>query len=218
MAMEQQQPLAPEENPFYYTKLRQYDGLPTIGDCGRSDCCVASLDPKRRGKDNVSMPIFFEANDPERPTEKVYFLVDWLYDNRPMKDCIPLIVSKIIQHKITRLYAERNTEECIGMIIEDKLHEQGYYNCVIDEVYSTENKETRIMNSEGDIKSKIMFPRMGLYANSNDIGKALMNVYGYSYTKKVSFDDAPDSLALFAKRFLGINNKRYAKMSSFSRK
>ena len=217
MAMEQQQPLAPEENPFYYTKLRQYDGLPTIGDCGRGEFCVASLDPKRRGKDNVSMPIFFEANDPDRPTEKVYFLVDWLYDNRPMKDCIPLIVSKIIQHKITRLYAERNTEECIGMIIEDKLRECGYTNCVIDEVYSTENKESRIMNAEGEIKSKMIFPRMGLYANSNDIGRALTNVYGYSYVKKNAFDDAPDSLALFAKRFFGINNKKYAKISIFTR-
>lgn len=218
MAMEQQQPLAPEENPFYYTKLRQYDGVPSIGDCGRSECCVASLDPKRRGKDNVSMPIFFEANDPDRPTEKVYFLVDWLYDNRPMKDCIPLIVSKIIQHKITRLYAERNTEECIGMIIEDKLKECGYYGCVIDEVYSTENKESRIMNAEGEIKSKMIFPRMGLYANSNDIGKALMNVYGYSYVKKVAFDDAPDSLALFAQKFIGNSKKKWAKITTFSRR
>lgn len=218
MAMEQQQPLAPDENPFYYTKLRQYDGLPVIGDCGRSECCVASLDPKRRGKDNVSMPIFFEADDPERPNEKVFFLVDWLYDNRPMKDCIPLIVSKIIQHKITRLYAERNTEECIGMIIEDKLKECGYYNCVIDEVYSTENKESRIMNAEGEIKSKMVFPRMGLYANSNDIGKALMNVYGYSYVKKVSFDDAPDSLALFAKKFIGSSRKKLATITTFSRR
>lgn len=218
MAMEQQLPLAPEENPFYYTKLRQYDGLPTIGDCGRSDFCMASLDPKRRGKDNVSMPIFFEANDPERPTEKAYFLVDWLYDNRPMKDCIPLIVSKIIQHNITRLYAERNTEECIGMLIEDKLKESGYYNCVIDEVYSTENKETRIMNAEGEIKAKMIFPRMGLYANSNDIGKALMNVYGYSYVKKVAYDDAPDSLAMFAHKFIGTTHRKYGKFSSFNRK
>jgi hypothetical protein len=217
MAMEQQQPLAPEENPFYYTKLRQYETLPRIGEEGRTEFCCASLDPKRRGKDNVSMPIFCEANDPERPSEKVYFLVDWLYDNRPMKDCIPLIVSKIIQHKITRLYAERNTEECIGMIIEDKLNECGYYGCVVEEVYSTENKESRIMNAEGDIKSKMIFPRMGLYANSNDIGKALMNVYGYSYSKKVAFDDAPDSLALFAKRFFGTNNKKYAKISIFTR-
>ena len=218
MAMEQQMPLAPDENPFYYTKLRQYEGLPAIGDCGRTECCMASLDPKRRGKDNVSMPIFFEANDPERPTEKVFFLVDWLYDNRPMKDCIPLIVSKIIQHNITRLYAERNTDECIGMLIEDKLKEAGYYSCVIDEVYSTENKETRIMNAEGEIKSKMIFPRMGLYANSNDIGKALMNVYGYSYVKKVSFDDAPDSLAMFAYKFIGNSRKRLGKISTFSRK
>jgi hypothetical protein len=64
----------------------------------------------------------------------------------------------------------------------------------------------------------MIFPRMGLYANSNDIGKALMNVYGYSYVKKVAFDDAPDSLALFAQKFIGNSKKKWAKVTSFSRR
>ena len=78
--------------------------------------------------------------------------------------------------------------------------------------------ETRIMNAEGEIKAKMIFPRMGLYANSNDIGKALMNVYGYSYVKKVAFDDAPDSLAMFAHKFIGTTHRKYGKFSSFNRK
>ena len=97
---------------------------------------------------------------------------------------------------------ERNTEECIETLIQDKLREQGYTACIIEEVYSTEPKDRRIMSAEGDIKAKMIFPQYGMYAQSSDVGKALMNFYGYTYTGSVAHDDAPDSLALFAKRFI----------------
>lgn len=216
-AMDMQRPLPPDDSPFYFTKLREYETLPQIGENGRIDACYASLDTKRRGKDFLSMPIFFEANDAERKDSSAFYLVDWLYDNRPMKECIPLIISKIIQHKITRLYVERNTEECIETLLSDKLKEQGYTSCVIDEVFSTEPKDRRIMSAEGDIKSKMIFPKYGMYSQSNDIGKALMNVYGYTYNAKVAHDDAPDSLALFAKKFIVNSSKKYATFCAFNR-
>jgi hypothetical protein len=216
-AMDMQQPLPPDSSPFYFTKLRQYTTLPNVGECNRLDTCVAALDTKRRGKDFLSMPIFFEADDPDIKGNTAFYLNDWLYDDRPMKECIPLIVAKIIQRRITRLFVERNTEECIETLLQDKLREQGYTSCVIEEVYSTEPKDRRIMSAEGDIKSKMIFPRYGMYAQSNDIGKALMNVYGYTYTGTVAHDDAPDSLALFAKRFIMNNSNRYATISTFHR-
>ncbi len=217
MAMEQQDPFPPDNSPFYFEKLRQYTNLPQIGEMGREEYCYAALDTKRRGTDNLSMPILFEADDPERQGQKVFFLVDWLYDDRPMKECLSLIASKVIQHKITRLYVERNTEECIETLLKDRLEEQGYFSCVIEDVYSTEPKEKRILSAEGDIKSKIIFPQYGLYANSSDMGKALLNVYGYSYSGKMKHDDAPDSLALFSKRFIMNNRVKYATISSFRR-
>jgi hypothetical protein len=73
------------------------------------------------------------------------------------------------------------------------------------------------MAAEGDIKAKIIFPQYGMYAQSNDIGKAMMNVYGYTYTGTVAHDDAPDSLALFSKRFIMNAVKRYAKVTTFRR-
>jgi hypothetical protein len=206
--MDMQRPLPPESAPFYFTKLREYVDLPIVGQCGRMENCIAALDTKRRGKDYLSMPICFEADDPDRKGETAHFLVDWLYDDRPMKECIPLIVSKIIERKITRLYVERNTEECIEMILSEKLHAQGYYSCVIEEVYSTEPKDRRILSAEGDIKSKIIFPEYGMYAPVNEIGKALLNTYAYSYAKKVAHDDAPDSLALFVKHFIFSSRRR----------
>jgi hypothetical protein len=216
-AMDMQRPLPPESAPFYFTKLREYVDLPVVGEQGRMETCIAALDTKRRGKDFLSMPICFEADDPDRKGETAHFLVDWLYDDRPMKECIPLIVSKIIERKITRLYVERNTEECIEMILSEKLHAQGYYSCVIEEVYSTEPKDRRILSAEGDIKAKMIFPQFGMYAPSNPIGNAMQNVYGYTYTGKVAHDDAPDSLALYAKRFIMGGGIRLAEISIFSR-
>ena len=216
-AMDMQRPLPPEDAPFYFTKLRQYNDLPKIGECGRGDTCIASLDPKRRGKDYVSMPIFFEANDPDDEKDTAFFLKDWLYDERPMKNCIPLIVAKIIQHKITRLYVERNTEECIEMLLTNELKKQGYTSCVIEEVYSTEPKDRRIMVAEGDIKAKLIFPRYGMYAPSTNIGRAMLNLYGYEYKGAVAHDDAPDSIALFTKRFVMDTRQRYAEISTFAR-
>lgn len=216
-AMDMQRPLPPDSSPFYFTKLRQYTTLPLIGECGRLETCVGALDTKRRGKDYLSMPIFFEADDNDRENETAFYLVDWLYDDRPMKECISLIVSKIIQHKITRLYVERNTEECIETLLSDKLREKGYTSCVIEEVYSTEPKDRRIMSAEGDIKSRLIFPQYGMYSQSSDIGKALLNVYGYTYVGAVAHDDAPDSLALFVKRFVMNTTMRYATLSSFNR-
>lgn len=201
-AMDQQRPMPPDSSPFYFTKLRQYTTLPAVGENGRLETCVAALDTKRRGKDFLSMPIFFEADDPDYKGEIAHYLVDWLYDDRSMKECIPLIVAKIIQRKITRLYVERNTEECIETLLQDKLKEQGYTSCVIEEVYSTEPKDRRIMSAEGDIKAKMIFPQYDMYAPNNDIGKALLNFYGYTYKGTVAHDDAPDSLALYAKKFI----------------
>lgn len=210
-AMDMQKPLPPETSPFYYTKLRAYETLPKAGENGRTDSCFASLDTKRRGKDYVSMPICFEANDPEHNGEMAHFVADWFYDNRTMKDCLPLICSKIVQHNITRLVVERNTEEMIAELITDELKKRGYTSCVIDTVYSTEQKDRRIMAAEGDIKSKMIFPKYGMYAPSSDFGKALISLWGYDYKTKVENDDAPDSCALYSKHFIAKKGDKWVK-------
>lgn len=217
MAMEQQTPLPPDNSPFYYENLREYSSLPPINTCGRTENCLAALDPKRRGRDYVSMPIFFEADDPDGKPNNAFFLVDWLYEDKPMQDCIPLIAEKIINHKITRLVAERNTDECIAKLISDELEKRGYTNCIISDVYSNEPKDKRIMNSEGNIKSRMIFPVFGMYSLINPIGKALNNVYSFSYTGTVLHDDAPDSLSLFEKHFISNYSYRVAEPIFFDR-
>jgi len=210
MAMDNQTPLPPTENPFYYNNLREYATIPDIGTLGRTDCCNAALDPKRSGKDFVSMPIGIE-------TEEGHYIIDWLYDQRPMKECYDDIVAKIIQHKITRLYVERNTDEGIKPFLDKLLREKGYYSCTIEDVYSTLPKDRRIAEAESDIKTNIIFPKFNMYARSSPFGKALESLYTYSYVHKVPHDDAPDSIAMYAKKFVMKNIKTYGTCSTFSR-
>lgn len=195
MAMEQQQPIPPKGNPFYYTNLQEYTELPKIGEAGRTEYCFASLDGKRKGADYCSMPIFTQIGDK-------HYLIDVFYDNRPMKECYSGLVSKIIKHKVTRLILENNINEGLKELLEKKLYERGYTSCVIEEIYHYEQKDLRIAHSEADIKSGMVFPKFGLYARSSPIGMALEEMYGYTYLKKVEHDDFIDSLATYSKRFI----------------
>lgn len=210
MAMEQQQPIPPKGNPFYYTNLQEYTDLPEIGQNGRGEHCYASLDGKRKGADFCSMPIFTPIND-------LHYLVDAFYDNRPMKDCYSGIVTKIIQHKVTRLIIESNVNEGLKTLLESELKKRGYYSCIIEEIYHYEQKDIRIANSEADIKAGMVFPKFGLYARSSPIGMALEELYGYTYLKKVDHDDFVDSLATYSKRFIEGKAFGYATLQSFNR-
>lgn len=210
MAMDNQTPLPPADNPFYYKNLREYDVVPNVGESGRTDVCYASLDPKRSGKDYLAMPICCK-------TDSGYYLIDFLFDQRPMKEQYDKIVEKIIRHKIVNLNIERNTDEGISNYINELLLKRGYTSCKIEDTFNTLQKDRRISESESDIKSQIIFPRFGMYSPSSQMGKALQYVYTYTYTGKNEFDDSIDSLALFAKKYISPPTKQYASFSTFSR-
>ena len=210
MAMDNQTPLPPSGNPFYYKNLREYEVIPAVGTCGRTEHCVASLDPKRSGKDFLAMPICCKTDDG-------FYLKDFLYDQRPMKDLYDDIVAKIIQHKVTDLYIERNTDEGIASYLNELLSQRGYTSCKIEDVYSSIQKDRRISEAESDIKAQIIFPKFGMYARSSQMGKALEYIYTYTYVGKNEHDDSIDSLALFAKKFISNRVRQYASFSTFRR-
>lgn len=210
MAMDNQTPLPPQDNPFYFSQLREYESVPKVGECGRTEYCVASLDPKRSGKDFVAMPIFAKTNDG-------YYLIDFLYDQRPMKECYDSIVNKIIRHNINILYVERNTDEGISVLLNEYLKQRGFYNCKIEDIYNSLPKDKRIASEEADIKEGIIFPKFGMYSRGSQMGKALDYVYTYSYTRKNEHDDSIDALAMFAKRFINKTTKQYAQVTTFKR-
>lgn len=99
-AMDQQNPLPPEGTPFAYNKLDTYDVIPHED----SDTCWACIDPARTGKNYVTMLIFKKV-----PIGNLYkhYLVDCVYEMRPMDDMYPFFIEKIINHRITKLHIER---------------------------------------------------------------------------------------------------------------
>lgn len=210
MSMEQQLPIPPKNTPFYYTNLKEYSSLPQKGENGRSTFCCATLDGKRKGNDFCAMPILTKIGDK-------HYLIDAFYDQRPMEDCYSGIISKIIQHNITRLYVESNINEGLPLILKNKLAEQGYFGCQIEEVFNYEKKEDRIAGSEATIKAQIVFPQFGMYSASSPIGMALQEMYVYSYSKKPDHDDFTDALSNYCRCFISQNDMQYAKMESFKR-
>lgn len=210
MAMEQQTPLPPKNTPFYYTNLKEYSDLPPVGEQGRTEYCLATLDGKRKGADFCAMPILTKIGEE-------YLLIDAVYEQKPMAECYTDIVTKIIQHNVTHLVLESNINEGLVKILTDMLHQHGYYACKIEEVYHYEKKEERIAGCETLIKTKIRFPQFGMYSPSSPLGMALQEMYVYSYKKKAEHDDFIDAISTFASKFIGNKMNNYATFSTFAR-
>lgn len=203
----QQDPIAPEGLEFDWSTLMQYDSLPDH----EQECRYASLDPARKGKNYVSMPIFYKYYSSEK-----YYLADFLYKKKSMKELYDLIVDKIIFHRLNKLVIENNTDTSLKEVLETKLRERGYFGCTIIEKYSTINKEKRINDHQGDIRGMIVYPKKGMYSSNTDMGKAMEGITSYSFNYPAKFDDGIDSIALFVMEFISTNN-HFAKVQSFNR-
>jgi len=195
----QQDPIPPEgldfakENLSYYTEYPLNENGETFFDGG----CYAVLDPARKGKNYVSMPIFKFNTENNK-----YYLIDVMYKKKSMKELYDIIVSKIIEHQVTHFTIENNTDTSLKYLIEKMLEEHNYFNCVIDERYENVNKEQRIKNYAGDIKNAIIYKDKSLYASSSDYGIFMYQLNSYSFDSANKFDDAPDSIALFAYKYI----------------
>lgn len=198
MAMEQQQPLPPDNSPFYIDNLQSYEIIP---EDGRSEFCWAALDTARIGFDYNSMPIFCKVGDK-------FYLKDCLYLNEPMDTMYEKIVDKIAQHKITKLVVEKNIDVSLRALLTKLLQERGINYCEIIEVYATIKKEEKIYNMEQTIKNFIVFPANGLYSYVSQMGKFMNDVYSFSYIHKNEHDDSIDSVATFCQRMIVLPQKK----------
>ena len=188
----QQRPTSPEGMVFDYNKLKTYDNLPS----DLSEVSYAVIDPNRKGKDYLSMPIFRKNSVGE------YYLTDILFEQTSTKYLIDSICDKVIQNKIVFLAVESNTDSSLAETIRLKLIEKGYNACVIAEFYSTEVKEIRINSMKDLIKDKINFPSKNKYGVNSNMGKAMQQLTIYSFDFPNKHDDMPDSLAMFAKQII----------------
>ncbi len=188
----QQDPIAPTGLEFADELLEHYEELPK-NDKGEDLClpyCFAVLDPARRGKDNVAMPIF--KTDGEK-----YYFIDCIFQKKAMTELYDLIVDKIIQYTITKFVIENNIDTSLKTLLTEKLKAKGYNLCEIVEKYNTVNKEQRIKDARGDIKRFILFKEKKAYKPNSDYGKFMKNFTTYSFDYASKNDDAPDSMAMF---------------------
>lgn len=196
----QQTPIAPSGREFAYENLTTYDTLPKIANPN----VYAVLDPTRKGKDNISMPIFVKSDDGEE-----HYLIDWYYKPVAMTEAYDEIVSMIVTHRITHFHIENNTDTSLATLLEMKLKERNYNNCDVSEVYNTVNKEVRIKDARGLIKRKMRFKQKGSYSTNSMIGKAMEAFTTYSFDFPNKRDDAPDSLALYVNKFILEEGAKY---------
>jgi len=195
----QQNPIAPTGMEFAYENLKQYDTLPK----DLNTYAYAVLDPTRKGKDNISMPIFNMTGDGEE-----HYLIDVIYKRIAMTEAYDLVIDKIYEHRITNFVVENNTDTSLKPILEMKLKEKGITFCVIREKYNTAKKEIRIKDMRGLILRKMFFKKKGLSASNSDYGRFMTAFTTYSFDYANKNDDAPDSLALYVAEIIMDNVKR----------
>ena len=197
----QQDPIAPTGLEFAYELLETFTSLPKQenGEPYYENYCYASLDPARRGKDNVAMPIFKNSFNGK------YYFIDCIFKKKPMSDLYDEIVDKIIEHKIIDFVIENNTDTSLKTLLEEKLESKGYNLCIIREKYNVKNKEQRIKDMRGHMKANIIFKEKNLVKPNTDYGRFMQNFTTYSFDYANKNDDAPDSLALFtAETIIGV--------------
>ena len=194
----QQEPIAPTGREFADDLLEHYEELPITenGEKDYSSGSYAVLDPARKGKDNVSMPICRHGND------DYYYMTDCVFEQKPMSELYDLIVDKIIEHNIVELVIENNTDTSLKALIELKLKEKGYFNCEIKEKYNTVVKEQRIKDNRGIVKRRIKFKKKTKYFPNTPYGRFMRNLNYYSFDFPNKHDDAPDSACMFASEII----------------
>lgn len=202
-AIYQQEPIAPTGREFADELLLHYEQLPLNedGTPAYSNSCFATLDPARKGKDNVAMPICVHGND------DYYYMIDCIFQQKPMTDLYDEIVDKIIEYQIVDFVIENNTDTSLKTVIEDKLKAKKYYLCNIREKYNTVNKEQRIKDSRGIVRGRIKFKGKQKYLPNSDYGRFMKNLNYYSFDYPSKHDDAPDSISMFANEIILGTNK-----------
>lgn len=191
----QQNPIAPTGREFAWECIRTYTNEELLN-VNLTPNSMATLDTARKGKDNVSMPIFKNDNNGN------HYLIDAIYKQKPMDDLYAEIIEKIIEHRITTLVIENNIDTSLKRLLEDRLHARCIYWCIIIEKYNTVKKEERIKNNRGIVQKQIVFPDKSIVRPNTDIGRMMDNITKYSFDKPNLHDDGIDSVCMYASEII----------------
>lgn len=191
----QQNPIAPTGREFAWECIRTYINEELLN-VNLTPNSMATLDTARKGKDNVSMPIFKNDNKGN------HYLIDAIYKQKAMDDLYDEIIEKIIENRITTFVIENNIDTSLKRLLEDRLHVKGVYWCTIIEKYNTVKKEERIKNNRGIVQKQIIFPDKSIIKSNTDIGRMMDNITRYSFDKPNLHDDGIDSVCMYASEII----------------
>ena len=210
---------------FDWSVLKTYTKLPKT----LMNTAVAVLDPTRKsGNDFFSLPVFrldTESND--------YFFTNCIYTQKslgkvsdPTNSFLRRVVRFIIDNNITKFTLENNTSNTLGAFIEDELKREGYRSCKIEEIFSTskkgqETKLQRILSQEATIVNNIRFPHKSILKPQTEIAQFMEHFTRFdskeNVGKKGNPDDAPDSVAMFADKYLFNRANRLASVTGIKK-
>lgn len=148
-----------------------------------------AVDPAFGGGDFVAAPICYQYEDGR------VFVHDVVYSDADKKITQPLIVSKIIFHKVQAADFEiTKSTAAYKEVIEESLKEKGYkINITSHSAPTNVAKEIRIRDKAPEIRE--MYFRESGKRRSKEYELFMQNVFSFSITGKNKHDDAPDSLA-----------------------
>lgn len=210
---------------FDWTVLNTYTTLPKT----LSNTAVAVLDPTRKsGNDYFSMPVFRLET-----VSSDYYFTNCIYTQKslgkvsdPHNTFLRRVVRFIIDNKITQFTIENNTSNTLGSFIECELKKEGYNSCKITEIFSTskkgkETKLQRILSQEATITNNIRFPHKSILKPQSEIALFMDHLTRFdskeNIGKKTNPDDAPDSVAMFADKYLFNRTNKLASLTGIKK-
>lgn len=210
---------------FERKNLRQWKELPKT----LNPNAIAVLDPTRTsGADFFALPVFRE----DFSTGKSY-LVNAIYEQKslgkisdPSNKFLKKVVKFIIDNNVRELMVENNVSNTIGTLLEQKFKELDY-RCNIIERFTTKkkgskNKLERILTQEATIVENIVFPFAGAFPPLHQVSQFMDDFTRFDSKAKMTtrqHDDAPDSVAMYADKYLFAKKNRFSSITScFTRK
>ena len=169
---------------FKSDELKYYNGtLPS----DTPDRIFTAIDVAWGGGDYVSAPILYQfGND--------IYIPDVVFNNGDKTITRPLVVKKIIDHKINAVQIEKNNGgDEYKEDIEEMLEKAGFKcNITSKPAVTTTKKEIRIFDHAPEIRNFYFLEKGKRHAEYN---KFMENLCTFTMVGKNKHDDAPDSLS-----------------------
>lgn len=172
-----------------------------------ADAIWAVCDTKDKGTDFESLPIAYQYGDK-------FFIPDVVFDDNTDYGVLDEKTANIlIRHNPHMIrFESNNAGNRVAYNVQKIIN--GKCRAEIDPVFTSANKETKILVNSNYIKKHFYFLHPSQYKPKSDYGLFMENVTTYTTKAKVLHDDGPDSLAMMAEYVAVPEHRKTMIMSS----